>query len=152
MRSNDGGGFVLYIRIMETFDHDYYNKRLKPFANKLRKDMTKAEACLWKYALKGRGIKGYQFRRQRPILKYIADFVCLELKLIIEADGLTHQLPEVYANDVIRQKALEDAGFTVLRFDDGEVLNNMFMVKQAITITIEDIERRLGIENPPPVL
>lgn len=104
--------------------------------------MTKAEACLWKYALQGRGMKGYQFRRQRPILKYIADFICLELKLIIEADGITHQLEDVHANDVIRQNALEDAGYTVLRFDDGEILNNMYNVKQQILYAIEDIEKR----------
>jgi very-short-patch-repair endonuclease len=43
-----------------------YNKRLQPFANTLRKEMTNAEACLWKYVLQARQMKGYQFRRQRP--------------------------------------------------------------------------------------
>lgn len=51
-----------------------YNKRLQPFANRLRKEMTKAEACLWKYALRARQMKGYQFRRQRPVLNYIRRF------------------------------------------------------------------------------
>ena len=55
-----------------------YNKILQPFANKLRKEMTKAEACLWKYALRASQMKGYQFRRQRPVLRYIADFLCIE--------------------------------------------------------------------------
>ena len=45
-----------------------YNHKLQPFANKLRKEMTKSEACLWKYALKAGQMNGYQFRRQRPIL------------------------------------------------------------------------------------
>ena len=48
-----------------------YNKILQPFANKLRKEMTKAEACLWKYALRASQMKGYQFRRQRPALRYM---------------------------------------------------------------------------------
>lgn len=76
------------------FDNHKYNKNLQPFANRLRKEMTKAEACLWKYVLRAKQLKGYQFRRQRPILKYIADFVCLELMLIIEIDGISHHWEE----------------------------------------------------------
>ena len=65
----------------------HYNKNLQPFANSLRKNMTKAEACLWKYVLGSRQMKGYQFRRQRPVLNYIADFMCKELLLAV-ADSL----------------------------------------------------------------
>lgn len=64
-----------------------YNKSLQPFANKLRKEMTKAEVCLWKYVLRAGQMNGYKFRRQRPVLNYIADFMCKELRLIIEVDG-----------------------------------------------------------------
>ncbi len=53
-----------------------YNKTLQPHANNLRKRMTKAEACLWKFVLRASKMKGYGFRRQRPIIKYIADFMC----------------------------------------------------------------------------
>ena len=49
--------------------------------------MTKAEACLGKYALRTRQLKGFQFRRQRTVLNYIAGFMCKELMLIIEVDG-----------------------------------------------------------------
>jgi very-short-patch-repair endonuclease len=93
-----------------------YNKRLQPFANKLRKDMTKAEACLWKYVLRARQMKGYQFRRQRPILNYIADFMCKELHLVIEVDGITHD--SKLAKDNCRTDELRQAGFNVLRFTD----------------------------------
>jgi hypothetical protein len=55
-----------------------YNKNLQPYANRLRKEMTKAEACLWKYVLRAGKMKGFQFSRQRPVLKYIADFMCKE--------------------------------------------------------------------------
>ncbi|HKO82668.1 MAG TPA: endonuclease domain-containing protein [Chitinophagaceae bacterium] len=89
------------------------------------KKMTKAEACLWKYVLKAGQLKGFQFRRQRPVLNYIADFMCMELKLIIEIDGITHQWEETIKNDEIRQTALESVGFTLLRFRDEEVLNNI---------------------------
>lgn len=86
-------------------------------------------------------MKGYMFRRQRPIFSYIADFVCLELKLIIEADGVTHHFAEVVANDEIRQKELKDAGYKVIRFNDDEILSRMHNVTQAILVAIEDIEQ-----------
>jgi len=73
----------------------FYNKNLQPNANRLRKEMTKAEACLWKYVLHAGKMKGFQFRRQRPVLIYIADFMCKELMLIVEVDGSIHQLEEV---------------------------------------------------------
>ena len=76
-----------------------YNKRLQPFASKLRKEMTKAEACLWKYALRAGQMKGYQFRRQRPVLNYIADFMCKELRLVIEVDGITHDSKQKKTNE-----------------------------------------------------
>jgi len=106
-----------------------YNKNLTSYANNLRKNMTKAEACLWKYVLRAGGMKGFTFRRQRPVLKYIADFMCKELQLIIEVDGITRTYEEVAENDKKRQADLERAGFTVVRFTDEEVLhhiNNVF--------------------------
>ena len=120
-------------------DNHYYNKNLQPYANSLRKKMTKAEACLWKYVLRARTIKGFQFRRQRPVLNYIADFMCMELMLVIEVDGITHHSEEAIKKDEIRQKALETAGFTVLRFSDEEVLNHI----QAVYNYLEDwIEKK----------
>ena len=110
------------------YDNHNYNKHLQPYANKLRKEMTKAEACLWKYILRARQLKGYQFRRQRSILKYIADFMCMELMLIIEVDGITHHWEETILKDKNKQDDLEAAGFTVLRFTDEEVLNNINVV------------------------
>ena len=101
------------------------NKNLQPFANQLRKEMTKAEACLWKYILKAKQLKGYQFRRQRPVLNYIADFICMELMLIIEVDGITHHWEETIVKDKKKQSDLEAAGFSVLRFTDDEVLEDI---------------------------
>ena len=119
----------------------YYNKDLQPYANRLRKEMTKAEACLWKYVLRAGKMKGFQFRRQRPVLNYIADYMCKELMLIIEVDGITHHYEETIKKDEIRQKALESAGFTVLRFSDEDVLNNI----QAVHNYLEDwIEKKIG--------
>ena len=114
--------------MVNKLDNYYYNKNLQPYANRLRKEMTKAEACLWKYILRAGQLKGFPFRRQRPVLNYIADFMCKELELIIEVDGITHQWDDAIKKDEIRQKTLESAGFTVLRFSDEEVLNNIYAV------------------------
>ena len=113
-----------------THDHTnhFYNKNLQPYANRLRKEMTKAEACLWKYVLRAGKMKGFQFRRQRAVLNYIADFMCKELMLVIEVDGLTHHSEDSITNDERRQRALEAAGFTVIRFTNDEVLNNIIAV------------------------
>ncbi len=108
---------------MLTPRNNFYNPKLKENAQSLRRDMTKAEACLWKYALRNKQMKGYTFNRHRPVLIYIADFMCKEL--IIETDGITHNREEVIEKDIIRQKNLEEAGFTVLRFKDSEVLDQI---------------------------
>ena len=57
----------LYVNSFMKADKDnfhLYNSQLQPFASSLRKEMTKAEACLWKYVLKARQLRGYPFRRQ----------------------------------------------------------------------------------------
>ena len=104
--------------------------------------MTKAEACLWKYVLSGRRMCGYQFRRQRPVLNYIADFMCKELMLIIEVDGITHQWEEVAANDKTREEALRAVGFTVLKFDDDDVLKGINGVYYQIEDFVKEFELR----------
>ena len=125
----------------EGYDNHFYNKNLQPNANRLRKEMTKAEACLWKYVLRAGKMKGYGFRRQRPVLNYIADFMCKELMLVIEVDGSIHELEEIRKNDEQRQKALEEAGFTVMRFTNHEVLTNIQWVQSCLE---EWIEKKLG--------
>ena len=127
-----------------------YNSRLQPNANSLRKTMTKAECCLWKYILKDRQMKGYSFRRQRPVLNYIADFMCKPLMLIVEVDGITHSFDGAVAKDNQRDEKLMEAGFTVLRFDDEEVLENIDGVFDVIWHWIEEKERGLQTQPAPP--
>jgi very-short-patch-repair endonuclease len=134
----EGGGRKFCNFQIMTFDNNNYNKKLQSNANKLRKEMTKAEACLWKYVLKAKQLNGYQFRRQRPVINYIVDFVCLELKLVIEVDGLTHHWEETMVKDQKKQSDLEAAGFTVLRFTDEEVLDSIAVVHECIQNWIDD--------------
>ena len=110
--------------------------------------MTKAEACLWKYAIRAGKLKNWQFRRQRPILNYIADFMCIDLLLVIEVDGYSHNFEETLAKDAIKEKALEEVGFKVLRFHDEEVLNDIDNVIRGLEFQVEN--RRCGLNLPPP--
>ena len=120
--------------------NNHYNKNLKKYACDNRQSMTKAEACLWKYALSKRQMMGYQFRRQRPVSNYIVDFVCLPLMLVIEVDGYSHQIHENEIKDIKRQDDIENLGFTVLRFKDKDVLNSIQEVRKVILTTMEKLE------------
>ena len=104
--------------------------------------MSKAEACLWKYVLRASKMKGYDFRRQRPIMNYIADFMCKELMLVIEVDGFSHWSDEAKKKDGQRDKILQLAGFTVLHFTDEDVLNNLTQVQEKIMEWIEEKKKK----------
>ena len=116
----------------------HYNKKLKERANELRKNMTKSEACLWKYVLKAGAMKNYGFRRQRPVLNYIADFMAKDLMLIIELDGLTHASKDTATKDEEKTNALEKVGFTVIRFTDEEVLEDLDNVRRTLETYVEE--------------
>ena len=88
-------------------------------ARELRKNMTDAELLLWQH-LRNRQLGGYKFRRQKPIGPFIADFVCIEKRLIIEVDGSQHA--ERMRADERRTRYLEGHGFKVVRFWNNEVI------------------------------
>jgi very-short-patch-repair endonuclease len=87
-------------------------------------------------------MKGYTFNRQRPVLHYIADFMCKQLKLVIEVDGITHHDEKVEKKDEVKESDLEKAGFTVLRFRDDEVLKHIEGVRRTIEVWIEEWEKK----------
>ncbi len=109
--------------------------------------MNKAEACLWKYVLKAKHTS-YTFNRQRPVLNYIADFMCKELKLIIEVDGSSHDSEEAQIKDAIRQQNLEEAGFKVIRFTNEDVLKNIDWVRNEILQALETLKAAGGKPHP----
>ena len=93
---------------------------LKEFVIESRNKPTDAEIALWEH-LKGKQLNNYKFRRQHIIGGFIADFVCLSKKLVIEVDGLIHQLQENKINDAERTSALNELGFAVIRLTNNEV-------------------------------
>lgn len=92
---------------------------------------------------------GYKFNRQKPLLKYIVDFYCKPLNLVIEVDGVTHTYELSDKNDLKRQTELENIGLSFLRFDDSDVKNNMSSVLRTIEGYIEDFEKRIQSPRPP---
>lgn len=107
-----------------------YNPRLKQFSRDLRSHGQISEALLWK-CLKGKKT-GYLFLRQRPILNYIADFFCYELKLVIEIDGASHFSEEAQKRDAERDRQMQAIGLTVIRVKDSDVRRDAEMVAMGI--------------------
>ncbi len=114
----------------ETADPFYY-KLLKEFSKQHRNKSTETENILWQQ-IRDKQLDGIKFRKQHIIDKYIADFISLENKLIIEVDGSIHQLPENKENDEQRTQRLNELGYTVIRFSNNEVLHKLDIVTTAI--------------------
>jgi len=109
----------------------FYYRQLKEFAKTHRSKPTDTEALLWQH-LRDKQLAGIKFRRQHIVGRFIADFISLEHKLIIEVDGLIHQLPQNKISDEERTETLNKLGFKVIRFTNDEVLNHIEQVKQQI--------------------
>ena len=113
----------------ETAAPDRYS-RLKTFAHNNRKEMTPSEERLWN-ALRHLSC-GYKFRRQHAIGDFIADFVCLEKRLVVEVDGEYHNSPEQQADDATCSLVLEQKGFHVIRFSNDVVDKSLDKVLHSI--------------------
>lgn len=106
-------------------------KYILNFSKKLRKNMTKEEKTLW-YHLRAKRFSGFKFRRQVPINKFIVDFVCFSQKLIIELDGSQHLDDENKINDTSRDEFFESQGYTILRFYNNQINNELANVLHEI--------------------
>jgi len=108
--------------------------------------MTKAEIILWS-KLKGKQL-GYKFRRQHGIGKFIVDFYCPVLKMIIEVDGDVHGFDNQIIKDRSRQTFLESLGFTICRYTNNDVIKNIGGVLDDLVAKIELI--LLSSTTPSP--
>ena len=106
----------------QTVEDRLKNVRLRKYARALRHNQTDAERKFWEQ-VRNRRLAGLKFNRQHPIGSYIADFVCIEKRLIVELDGAQHMKQESY--DAERETFLSTKGYRVLRFWNVDVLTNM---------------------------
>ncbi len=118
-------------------------------AEDLRKFCTWEEEIMWG-CLSGNKL-GVKFRRQHPLLFYIADFYCHQLKLVIEIDGSIHNKKDVKINDAIRQKEIEELGISVLRFTNSQVKNEIAYILKQINKKIEELKGNESPGTPPPL-
>lgn len=121
------------------------DERMRERARALRGGMTDAEQLLWR-KLRGRRFEGLKFRRQKPLGRYIVDFVCLERGLVIELDGGQHAGQVAY--DGRRDAWLRSEGFAVLRFWNHDVLRQSEIVLERIRLWLEE----QGPPSPPAPL
>ncbi len=112
-------------------------------AKALRGAMSDAEQRLW-HSLRGKQLGGCRFRRQVVMGTYIADFVCLERRLVVEVDGGQHQSAAQY--DSRRDAYMESQEYRVLRFWNNEVLGNLVGVLERILAALVS-----PLPSPPPL-
>jgi very-short-patch-repair endonuclease len=108
-----------------------------PRARALRKRLTDAERILWS-RLRCHHAGGLHFRKQHPLGPYIADFVCLKARLVVEVDGVTHSTAEEIAHDRRRDAFLESRGWRILRVQNDDVYKDLYRVLDAIGHAICD--------------
>ena len=125
-------------------NHKIVPPQNRTFAKSMRSSMTDAELKFWN-AIRGNRLMDMKFRRQLPVAGYIVDFACPSHKLIVELDGSQHGLPENAEADLRRTQALEQLGWTVLRFWNDDVLKDIDGVCKHIIIVAgvadNDMER-----------
>jgi very-short-patch-repair endonuclease len=121
--------------------NNHYNHQLKKYASELRNvSVSRAEKYLWKAGLRKKQM-GVGFKRQRPIDRFIVDFFSADIGLIIEVDGSSHVAKGSY--DRYRQDKLEALGYTLIRFQEGEVLNRYADVENRIRRVVEVLKSRI---------
>ena len=109
--------------------------RLTTLAKTLRRNATSAERRLWQ-GLRREQVAGFRFRRQVILGGFIADFVCLEARLVIEVDGATHGMDDEIARDTARSAVLAAQGYDVLRFTNDDVFHNLDGVIETIHLRL----------------
>ena len=117
----------------ETADKKYW-KYLKDFSKHNRSNQTREEEILWEELRNNK--LGHKIRRQHVIDVFIADFVCLDRRLVIEVDGESHKDNKEY--DTERTELLNEHGFNVIRFTNDEVRNNLGKVLSTIKTKLDE--------------
>ena len=116
-------------------------------ARQLRREMSVPERLLWQqFRLRPAGLK---FRRQHPIGPYIVDFCCLQCQLVVEVEGVVHDMAGQPAYDQRRFEFIKDNGFRVIRVSAKRVLADAVGTAAAIVARAESPLHRPA-DGPPP--
>lgn len=118
--------------------HSNIDPKARKRARTLRSELTKAEREMWDL-LRDLRPRGARFRRETPIGPYIADFAWLSARVIVEVDGDDHETDHGRAHDMRRDEFLRKQGFTVLRFDNDQVIGNPDYVTISLEKSLEEL-------------
>lgn len=116
-------------------------------ANSLRSSASVVERMLWRALRSDPRQKELKFRFQHALTRYVADFVCLPAKLVVELDGASHDA--TVPDDIKRQGYIESLGFQVLRFANQDVLCDVGSVAEQIRCVVQDRWENLRAPTPP---
>jgi len=116
-------------------------------SRRLRATMTDAEQKLWRHLWRI-PIKGTHFRRQVPIGRYFADFVCHQIGLVIELDGSQHTEESARRYDEERTAFLQSSGYRVIRFWNAEVQEELDAVLDTIFAIVQQQQILLAETSP----
>jgi very-short-patch-repair endonuclease len=113
----------------------------------LRKDLSMPERLLWQQLrLRPRNMK---FRRQHPIGPYVVDFCCLAERMVVEVDGVAHDMGDRPARDDQRTRFLKENGFRVLRISAQRVLADAVGTAEAIVARVASPHHQPSAGPPP---
>ncbi len=118
----------------------------KQLRRKLRSQPTVAERAFWRL-LHPLRTNGWHFRKQVELGPYYVDFACLHAGLVVEVDGFSHDNAVAQQNDELRDRYLQERGFTVLRFSNAQVLEYPESVYTAVMAALNS--RGAGCVSPP---
>ena len=115
-------------------------------AKELRRNAPDAEKKFW-YAINYDKL-GVKFRRQQRLGPYYVDFICFELKLIIELDGDQHAEDEAVAYDNLRTDFIESQGYKIIRIPNGYIYKELKSVIEHLQLIIKgDIDANEYFKN-----
>ncbi len=133
---------VVPIEVRGKRNHIKYLDSLRPISRVNRQQMTSVELKLWLTILKSKQT-GYRFFRQKPLGKFIADFYCSKLALIIEVDGSSHTNRQ--SIDQSRDQYFQERGILTVRFTNNEIISELLKVKNKLEEIINKRKSELGI-------
>ena len=124
-----------------------YHPFLRPLAARLRRETTRAENRVWYDFLR---TQRPPWHRQKPLDRFIADFYCARLRLVLEVDGPSHEGTEAASRDAVRTAALEACGLVVVRVSNADVLQHFDATCHYLTAFFAERLWHLRSESPTP--
>jgi len=118
-------------------------RQISPHAARLRREQTDVERVFW-LEVRDRRLNGFKFRRQATVGPYVADFLCVEARLIVELDGGQHNAKA----EAGRTASLKERGYRVLRFWNNDVVENIEGVLMTVVDALHEGSKALTQPSP----